>query len=484
MHLASVGFWFNSDDFFLLRAVREGGPFGLWSDARWKFFRPLASLSLWLDWQLFGTNAAGYHAVNVGLAMVASALVVAVARRLFPAAPAWLGAAAGVVFALMPSHVEAVAWVSCRCDLLATAFGLAAVAVGLRGGARAAVGAALLAALSCGAKESALGVPVFLGLIAYASGDRTRWTPALASFGAVVAMVALRGLALGRLVGGYGVAISPRGMASRVVPFALKAVAPTSPQEARVPLSDPASEAALALVACGIVALLAHRRGEATTERRVAWASALGFGALALPALTLGVTFYTWESGRFLYLPSSALAILGALALTRLSRPRAFVAATVVGAAYLAGDFQALRSWGVAGAQARSAMGALLALRGPVLLVSVPDVYRGAYVLRNGVADGLEFLRPGRHPDVLVLTCFSTERPGESPQVAPGRVAFPGPMPVRLVDDSSAEQRQTPERMRAFGAEGYRVEPFAIDLGRPGPVARGVLTARGFVRVP
>ncbi len=70
----------------------------------------------------------GYHLTNVALHAISACLVVSIIRRL--ALPgAWL---AGLIFALHPVCVEAVAWVSEQTSTLSGAFYLAAALVYLR----------------------------------------------------------------------------------------------------------------------------------------------------------------------------------------------------------------------------------------------------------------------------------------------------------------------------------------------------------------
>ncbi|MDQ3438883.1 MAG: tetratricopeptide repeat protein [Planctomycetota bacterium] len=86
-------------------------------------YYPMVHTTFWFEYQLWQLWSPGYHAVNVLLHATAAVLLLAVLRKLaFPAA--WLAAA---VFALHPVHVESVAWVTERKNVLSAVFYLAAM---------------------------------------------------------------------------------------------------------------------------------------------------------------------------------------------------------------------------------------------------------------------------------------------------------------------------------------------------------------------
>lgn len=116
------------------RVITEAPPIrnwnGLWSiwfspsDLEfWEgHYWPLVYTTFWLEHKLWGFAPAGYHAVNVLLHAANTLLLWHVLRRL--AVPgAWVVA---VVFAVHPLHVESVAWVLERKDVLSALFYLAA----------------------------------------------------------------------------------------------------------------------------------------------------------------------------------------------------------------------------------------------------------------------------------------------------------------------------------------------------------------------
>ena len=89
---------------------------------------PLVYTTFWLEHKLWGFAPTGYHIVNVLLHLVNTLLVWHLLRRL--AVPgAWVVAA---VFAVHPLHVESVAWIIERKDVLSGLFYLAAVLAWMR----------------------------------------------------------------------------------------------------------------------------------------------------------------------------------------------------------------------------------------------------------------------------------------------------------------------------------------------------------------
>ena len=89
---------------------------------------PLVYTTFWLEHKLWGYDPAGYHVVNVLLHLANTLLLWHLLRRL--AVPgAWVVAA---VFAVHPLHVESVAWVIERKDVLSGLFYFAAVLAWVR----------------------------------------------------------------------------------------------------------------------------------------------------------------------------------------------------------------------------------------------------------------------------------------------------------------------------------------------------------------
>jgi tetratricopeptide (TPR) repeat protein len=85
-------------------------------------WHPLTWISLQFDAQIHETTAWGYHLTNLLLHAANTVLLFLALRRLTGAL--WRPALAAALFALHPLHVESVAWVAERKDVLSTFFGM------------------------------------------------------------------------------------------------------------------------------------------------------------------------------------------------------------------------------------------------------------------------------------------------------------------------------------------------------------------------
>jgi tetratricopeptide (TPR) repeat protein len=140
-------------------------------------WHPLAWLSHMLDVELYGLNPAGHHATNLLLHVANSVLLFAVLRSATRAP--WPSALVAALFAVHPTHVESVAWVAERKDLLSTLFWLLAtasyVAYARRGGIARYAATALLLLLGLASKAMLISLPFVFLLLDYWPLGRLRF---------------------------------------------------------------------------------------------------------------------------------------------------------------------------------------------------------------------------------------------------------------------------------------------------------------------
>ena len=127
------GFVWDDSIWLQSRAVAEWSGLGdiwAWPSRIYQevHYWPLTYMTFWLEHKIWGLEPAGYHVINVLLHLLNTLLVWRLLLRL--AVPgAWAVAA---VFAAHPLHVESVAWIIERKDVLSGFFYLAGVLVWLR----------------------------------------------------------------------------------------------------------------------------------------------------------------------------------------------------------------------------------------------------------------------------------------------------------------------------------------------------------------
>jgi len=89
-------------------------------------WHPLTMLSHLIDYELFGLNPVGHHAVNVLLHTMTALVLFGLLNRMTGAV--WASLFTAAVFALHPIHVESVAWASERKDVLSAFFWMLTIA--------------------------------------------------------------------------------------------------------------------------------------------------------------------------------------------------------------------------------------------------------------------------------------------------------------------------------------------------------------------
>jgi len=343
---------------------RYGQGLGLW--------RPVATALFGGQWALFDGNPVGFHVVNVLLHSGVTVLVVLLLGEILPVAGALIG---GLLFAVHPVHVEAVANVVGAAELLSAFFFLLACIVILRArnGMSPRRTAAVLALylLALFTKESAI---TLLGMVLLLDSSKKdirvgelgsylagRW-PLYAGLVAVAAMVLLgRFLVLGSLAKPF----APLGASLLTEIPRIWTVVATWPHIIRLlffplDLSVDYGPAVIPLafgwgsvnltglfLVLGILvlALVAWRRGvlsqDRLSSRAVGW-GAVWFVITISPTSNLLFLTGILLSERTLYLPSVGFVAAAAWALLRLWKVRPRLAPTILVVAVL---FMCGRTW-------------------------------------------------------------------------------------------------------------------------------------------
>ena len=92
-------------------------------DYEYGYYRPVITLSYMIDRAFFGENPTGFRLMNLFWHLLAAFLLYRLLLALFPKHD-FLCMATTAIFALHPMHVEAVAWISGRTDLICSVFSL------------------------------------------------------------------------------------------------------------------------------------------------------------------------------------------------------------------------------------------------------------------------------------------------------------------------------------------------------------------------
>jgi tetratricopeptide (TPR) repeat protein len=156
---ASLGSGFHFDDYAIFSDPVLTSPWGWLQVWGWRQTRPLTYLTFWLNYQVGGHDALGYHVLNLLLHLGAVLLAYECLRRLLPQRAAL---AAAALFAVHPLQAEAVDYVWGRGIVLAALLCFAALLCWITGRPWAAV-ACFAAALL--AKEECAAFPLVLAML-------------------------------------------------------------------------------------------------------------------------------------------------------------------------------------------------------------------------------------------------------------------------------------------------------------------------------
>ena len=108
------------DNPLVVRGLSIEGIIGAFTHTHALNWHPLTTLSHMLDCQLYGLKAGGHHFTNVILHTISVLLLFLVIKQM--TGGLWQSAFVAALFAIHPLHVESVAWIAERKDVLSAAF--------------------------------------------------------------------------------------------------------------------------------------------------------------------------------------------------------------------------------------------------------------------------------------------------------------------------------------------------------------------------
>lgn len=389
-------------------------------------YRPLTIISFWANYWLADLDSSFFHLFSVILHALNAFLVFYFLKLILKPAcsvgePACsvgrsdvAAIIAGLFFAVLPNHSEAVSWISGRGDVLATFFYLLAAILYIAfrqkgGGWRLAVslGCFLLALFS---KEMAITLPAIL--LAYEAIWQIRQIKQvivylLPFFVVLAGYFVLRFFATGLFYGFYGNS-NLNFSFQRAWEMLGGGWLSNFLNGAQVLVYWPVLPLAV-ISLCILIGALLH-----TEARRAYIFGAIFFVLTLAPVVYLQLDHLTGEGERFIYLPSVGFSILVAILMGDLlgRKSKAFLpisVALVVSIYFSWMLWNKNINWQRAGELSRSLLfnfGQTVDLTKPnqgVVILGLPDNFRGAQVFRNGWLAALDLYYPFYAPDLLTV---------------------------------------------------------------------------------
>ena len=434
--------FFLSDDFGQIGKVLEGDLSFTWGLEQGGFFRPLFILSYAIDGALWGTNPFGYHLTNIALHALNSYLVFILSAQLMrrnghdAASSLRVSVAAGLIFLLLPSHTEAVSWISGRADLIATFFVLSALIFydSYRQERSSPYLAATLALsmLALLAKESALCLPLIIIAIELSPATDQRQAldlkQAIRAGGllslTVFVYLLIRYAAIDTFIGAYGPSHHLNFTLSliweRLPKYSARAILPPLPLQLSFLLFKPFKSRAFiafAVICTGALStllVLRHRLLSTTKRReqnRLLFLLLILFLCSLLPVITMGISVFDTSGERFVYLPSIFTSIALAYIVTFISNRKLWMLTiSCLLIFYSANLHRSNQRWREAANLSKSILNDLTSLsRHDVLVViNAPGDLRGMPVYQNGLERALRtFQRSRKITHIIVVSYHS-----------------------------------------------------------------------------
>lgn len=423
VYLPVVGAPFVADDYLIFFHVSREGVSGIAITPGTLFLRPLTSCMYYLEYRLWTLSPIPSHIVSILAHMLCTLLVgmltMAIAARggVTPEVARRSALLAAALFAVLPAHVEAVAWIASRADIMSTIFCLLCLIFLANDFASTNTWLKVAISTSCFAvtllfKESAVVLPLLVAAW-LALGYGRGWRKISPFVGVVIVYLLLRFWLVGK-VGGYTTwgnnLLRPWLLAIHGVLYLSYLLQPA-------PLfgvgRDFWDTLLYLLVGLAMLALARYGLSVSSTSgsRRMALLLLAWTAMCLFPVLPLKPALGHLMNSRYVYLASASTAVLMGTWLAqrwhvRQIRLTLFFLLLI----YALGTVRLSQAWYEAGRIARTSLQSLAQVASeqkPVLLLSIPDHYRGAYIWRTSLYEAIRLYIPQAKSPVFVLSRFT-----------------------------------------------------------------------------
>ncbi len=414
---------FISDDFVILDKIAGGG---VWVNSNSQFganfFRPIASYSYKLDSLFYKQNSAGFHFSNILIHIFNSWLLFLIIKKLFSEFS--FSILTGLLFLALHSHVEPVAWISCRSDLLAVFFSLLFLLIYIQYRETRNISLFLLALifyfLSLISKESSVFIFFFVFFYDLLMGNKVTFkSHRLEIIGFIFiisAILIIRKFFLGSYIGGYNPEIQYQieviKLLRRILTFPLRSIFPYmennhDPYSRRTQIMFTIAYIGIYLTFIFIIAILAWRIKFFNREKFIKdhiqklLFYLLIFYINLIPVIAFDISIVDIQSERFMYLPSIFLVIFVSYFVFHFLNKYILYLYIAFSSALLMIDSSyykdaAVISRNIIESVQKSSCTSLT-------LLNLPDNIRGAYIFRNGLRESLNFHKIPKSVDFIFM---------------------------------------------------------------------------------
>lgn len=402
LFITNINAFFLADDFFIINNIKNNGIFGLWT-IRDRFFRPVISTSIFIDYKIWGLNPIGYNLSNL-LHHIANSLLVCyisfLALKKIPLTKTYIPIITGLIYFILPSHSEAVVWIAGRTDVIATFYCLLTIAAYATYTLHAPqkplyfILSLIFLGLALASKESSLTIPVLLifyeVFMYFTHKEKKRLSTSVIKISLIIALFILyfiiRYLCLGELLGGYGsekhLNFTLLLLFKNIILYTVRTLLPmTFGMSNRLFL--------VFLIISGIYIFKIRKDKKLLLLSLILLAS---FLITVLPSLNLGLHPKETQGERFLYLPSVFICILIPLIIHQLLTNKIAFYGVIITHLLFYGYYLRINinNWNKASQTSYTLLQSLQEIPAPekdgkVYITSLPDNYKGAYIYRNGL---------------------------------------------------------------------------------------------------